>query len=451
MSAVLLGLAFKAEAPSPVAKLVLLKLVDCCDDEGRNIFPAVATVARAAMCEPRTVRRVLETFCDVGLLRKVREGGYGRGSTACYELSVERLALLAARGWAAMQPFARAGERARGEADGDADGLAGHDVDACEAPESTPMPCENKGDTESPLPRDRVTSAPVKGDTGVTQPLKHIPLKTEREGACARDGRASARHGTHGRPAEAARQGAARQGASSAVASDPDLDVLIRLWPAAALEDLGAVRAAWADLPFGMRATALRRAPVALDVAKRENRKHLGKLARWLSERNFAYLPDPEAQAPAHAAAAPRTEDVCFDLWSRSWWAMLIAKRHLGERYAFDVSHANERRSGAWTCKASLLAHVPPEALRPFRADSAEAAAWIAWLEERDTSGRKRSSFNITNPERLWLFAPCETPDGLKDWMAGQAGAPCPAGLQRAVSDGPSGTGLAGGGHGEKT
>ncbi len=32
----------------------------------------------------------------------------------------------------------------------------------------------------------------------------------------------------------------------------------------------------------------------------------------------------------------------------------------------------------------------------------------------------------------------------------GKTGAPCPAGLQRAVSDGPSGTGLAGGGHGGK-
>ena len=40
------------------------------------------------------MRRELKRFCEVGLLRKVRDGGKGKGSTARYEMDIDMLARL---------------------------------------------------------------------------------------------------------------------------------------------------------------------------------------------------------------------------------------------------------------------------------------------------------------------------------------------------------------------
>ncbi|MGO4816694.1 helix-turn-helix domain-containing protein, partial [Cupriavidus sp. 2MCAB6] len=72
MSASLLGAAMKAKLGSRTRKLVLIKLVDCCHEDGTNIYPALATVAEDAECSITTARRTLREFCAVGLLRKVK-------------------------------------------------------------------------------------------------------------------------------------------------------------------------------------------------------------------------------------------------------------------------------------------------------------------------------------------------------------------------------------------
>jgi len=50
------------------SKLVLLKLADCADDDGRNAFPSVARVARECGLGERTVQRILATLVTGGYL-----------------------------------------------------------------------------------------------------------------------------------------------------------------------------------------------------------------------------------------------------------------------------------------------------------------------------------------------------------------------------------------------
>jgi hypothetical protein len=99
MSAFLLGIGFRADMGTCARKLVLLKLIDACDDDGSRIFPAISTIARAAQCSTRQVQRELKAFLDIGLIRLVREGGKGPRSTNEYALNLEVLQLLGKGGW----------------------------------------------------------------------------------------------------------------------------------------------------------------------------------------------------------------------------------------------------------------------------------------------------------------------------------------------------------------
>ena len=50
------------------AKLVLLKLADCANDDGSNAYPSLETVARECGCDVRTVRRTVRNLEERGLL-----------------------------------------------------------------------------------------------------------------------------------------------------------------------------------------------------------------------------------------------------------------------------------------------------------------------------------------------------------------------------------------------
>lgn len=99
MSAFLLGVGFRADMGTCARKLVLLKLIDACEDDGTRIFPAIATIARAAQCSTRQVQRELQAFRDVGLIRLVKEGGKGPRSTNEYALDLDILGRLGKEGW----------------------------------------------------------------------------------------------------------------------------------------------------------------------------------------------------------------------------------------------------------------------------------------------------------------------------------------------------------------
>lgn len=171
MSARLLGLGFGCDMGTPCRKLVLLKLIDACDDDGTRIFPAVATIARAAQCSARQVQRELSRFVDVGLLAIVREGGMGPGSTREYRLNVAMLRAIEAEGWDAVTTGAPNGK--------------GDTV--------SPLDEGGKGDTGD---TERVTPATDKGDTAC-HPTPPYPSKypsgraeaREREGSIEEDGK----------------------------------------------------------------------------------------------------------------------------------------------------------------------------------------------------------------------------------------------------------------------
>ncbi len=144
MSAFLLGAGFRADMGTCVRKLVLLKLIDACEDDGSRIFPAMATVARAAQCSTRQVQREIRAFLDIGLLSLVREGGKGRRSTNEYQLDLDVLHAIGREGWDAYVA-AQTGEGAASKGD-----------------TVSPLADAAKGDTGD---GDRVTPETPKGDT----------------------------------------------------------------------------------------------------------------------------------------------------------------------------------------------------------------------------------------------------------------------------------------------
>lgn len=158
MSAYLLGLGFRADMGTCIRKLVLLKLIDACEDDGSRIFPAIATIARAAQCSPRQAQREIRAMLDVGLLHLVREGGKGPRSTNEYRLDLDMLGRIARDGWE---------EASGGKGD-----------------TQSPLDSAEKGDTDDTV---RVTPATDKGDNGSrTTPPDPSPYPSiERERASA--------------------------------------------------------------------------------------------------------------------------------------------------------------------------------------------------------------------------------------------------------------------------
>lgn len=73
---------------SPVEKLVMLKLADCANDQGRNAYPAVQTIADAVGVNARTVQRALRELEGRGLIEVEHRAAAGRPN--CYRLHPER-------------------------------------------------------------------------------------------------------------------------------------------------------------------------------------------------------------------------------------------------------------------------------------------------------------------------------------------------------------------------
>lgn len=63
--------------PTPTAKLIALKLADCANDDGANVFPSRRTVERATMCSPAAVKKWLAAFEQAGLLIVERRSAGG--------------------------------------------------------------------------------------------------------------------------------------------------------------------------------------------------------------------------------------------------------------------------------------------------------------------------------------------------------------------------------------
>lgn len=95
MSIRLMTFVWDIDFPTLAQKLVILRIADYSTDEGTSIFPSNATLARAAQCDERTVRRVTKALRGCGLLHLVREGGKGPQSTNHWWLNAPLLKALA--------------------------------------------------------------------------------------------------------------------------------------------------------------------------------------------------------------------------------------------------------------------------------------------------------------------------------------------------------------------
>lgn len=159
MSAFLLGLGFKADMGTQSRKLVLLKLIDACHDDGTKIFPALETVAKAAQCSKRQVQREIGSFLSVGLLRIVRAGGRGPGHTSEYVLDLDVLGDITHIGWDSYAALIGSPDSQNRQK-------------TLENKGDTMSPIEKKGDTGDTL---RVTPATHKGDNK-SPPTPYYPL-----------------------------------------------------------------------------------------------------------------------------------------------------------------------------------------------------------------------------------------------------------------------------------
>jgi len=69
-------------------KAIAVKLADHADDDGKGIWPSLARLAASCDVSESTARRTLAEFVSEGLLKLVKEGGNGPGSTNRYDFDL---------------------------------------------------------------------------------------------------------------------------------------------------------------------------------------------------------------------------------------------------------------------------------------------------------------------------------------------------------------------------
>jgi hypothetical protein len=388
MSARLLGIAIYAQAPSPAAKLVLIALVDACDDEGRRIFPSVAKLARAAQCSARQVQRVLRAYCSAGLLRVVREASGRPGQATHYEMDVGVLRRLEAEGWEAVAGCVDVGEEDAAE--------------SCATPLPTPLPQGERekgrgetGDTMSPVAGEAeqgrgVTSVTETGDMMCHPNPQEEPLNL-RERARADAGRQA------GAPAGAVELPSAEPSGT------PTLDQFRKRWPTTVADDAIRVENAWAALSFADRRAAFEAVPAFLDEMK--------ALKRAIPPAGFTYLAQRRWQGleGRKAAMAATTTHLEIKPLGKDWWAVLLDRSERGQRIGMMLSMAAEGKS-YWVTLSEFPASLR-DRLKATPAGSAHAAAWMGWLKAR---GHRPPELKAD----AWVFLPEGEPAG----MAGVGG-----------------------------
>lgn len=147
MSIKLMGYVWDVTWPTQSQLLIALKLADHANNEGGQVYPAKATIARQAQCSESTVQNALRAFRDCGLLHVVKEGGTGPRSPTVYTINVELLAGLSA---------------IKAQLQGGSDKIEIPDDLYGNALDASP---ENKGSTVDPLNHLRGQSDPSKGST----------------------------------------------------------------------------------------------------------------------------------------------------------------------------------------------------------------------------------------------------------------------------------------------
>jgi hypothetical protein len=73
--------------------IVLLKLADNCDDQGRNAWPSVSSLSRYCRCSESTVHRAITELQQLGELVVVRNGGGGPHTGTRYAPNLYRVVI----------------------------------------------------------------------------------------------------------------------------------------------------------------------------------------------------------------------------------------------------------------------------------------------------------------------------------------------------------------------
>src|SRR5262245_43665467 len=84
VSITLMGLCWRIEWPTVPMRLIALKLADCANDDGENIYPSVDRIERETGLATSTIRRELAAMEEAGLLAVIEErhgNKWGRSTT----------------------------------------------------------------------------------------------------------------------------------------------------------------------------------------------------------------------------------------------------------------------------------------------------------------------------------------------------------------------------------
>ncbi len=376
MSSRLLSDACDAPAPfgSLAAKLLLIKLVDCCDDDGRNIWPKRAVLARAACCSERHVRDLMGRFCGIGLLRRIKDGGKGPGSVNRYEMDVAVLKAAKVSGW----PY---------EADTPPAMHAAHDGDADEGCETAENEAD-KGELSSPLEALRGNWGAAKGELAApVYPLEDYPLD-ERKSASARQAgkgtRPDAMPMQHAQDAEPS--------------GTPTLYDFRRAWPTTVADDQVKVANAWSALGFEERRAAVEGIPGFLASIKKLKRDAAPAGFNYLAQKRWTLVAAEERQHDG------QTRLVVLEPWSLPFMAVLLRRAASGEPCAQMLRSAAEAKASTFR-----LADLPGEGERSrfkgYPAHGEVARRWRDWLAGK---GVRLPDFGAT----MWLQLPGEWPPG---------------------------------------
>ena len=92
MSIHVASIVWRTELGGPSIKAVAMKLADCADDDGSNVFPSVRRIAREAEVSERTVQNALSTLVEtLKVLELVEKGGRGPGDPNRYKFNLDKL------------------------------------------------------------------------------------------------------------------------------------------------------------------------------------------------------------------------------------------------------------------------------------------------------------------------------------------------------------------------
>ena len=94
MSIKVIALLLDRKFGSTIKKMIAVKLADCADDQGSNVYPAIDTIARQAEVSRRSVNNALREFEAAGILVCEKRGGSGPKATHRYRFDLDVLAAL---------------------------------------------------------------------------------------------------------------------------------------------------------------------------------------------------------------------------------------------------------------------------------------------------------------------------------------------------------------------